>query len=332
MCLNPSIIKYGLDNKPLVVPCGKCIECRSIRTDEWATRIILESRQHKQNCFISLTYNDDNLPKGKTLSKGDYQKFLKRLRIFLARSANIKIRYFGCGEYGSEGGRPHYHFIIFGWCPSDLRYFFTDDNGCKIYQSKTLADIWGNGFVTVGVDLNKKTVKYVAKYLQKYDNTEYKIKPFITMSTRPGIGACAVKKSMLNDNHLYFDGQVKPLPRYFKKVLERLFPEEYAVFSKSNLDKYLKVCREAVTFVYTDIPSYKRSWNIVGDTIIKCVDPNYSVGKNSQFITVFYENSEYYKKLTSRRKKILSKKIGKCLDINFVLDYNLYRSLTVRKT
>ena len=110
MCLNPSIIKF--ENKPLIVSCGKCVECKSIRTDEWTSRIILESRQHKQNCFITLTYNDANIPTGNTLSKPDYQKFLKRLRFHLGRSA---IRYFGCGEYGSLNSRPHYHFIIFGY-------------------------------------------------------------------------------------------------------------------------------------------------------------------------------------------------------------------------
>lgn len=318
MCLNPSIIKFGIDKKPLIVPCGKCIECRSVRTDEWSTRIILESRQYKENCFISLTYNDANIPEGNTLSKADYQKFLKRLRIYLSRSANIKIRYFGCGEYGSKYGRPHYHFIIFGWCPKDLQYFFTDDNGCKIYQSKTLANIWGNGFVTVGVDLNKTTVKYVAKYLQKFDNTDYKVKPFITMSTKPGIGACAVKKSMLDDNHLYFDGQVKPLPRYFKKVLEKLFPEEYRIFAKTNLDKYLKICSDSVTFVFQGV---LQKPVLFGDRF-------YNIGSsNSGYYTVFYEESEYYKKLCNKRKKILSKRIGRCLDKNFVLDYNLYKKL-----
>ncbi|EBW8988162.1 hypothetical protein BXL21_24545 [Salmonella enterica subsp. enterica serovar Enteritidis] len=47
-----------------------------------------------QNCFITLTYNDENLPEGGTLVRKHLTDFFKRLRKhFTGRT----IRYFACG-------------------------------------------------------------------------------------------------------------------------------------------------------------------------------------------------------------------------------------------
>ena len=61
--------------------------------------------------FLTLTYNDDNLPSDVGLHKDDLQRFFKRLRKALDTK---KIRYFACGEYGDTTSRPHYHAIVFG--------------------------------------------------------------------------------------------------------------------------------------------------------------------------------------------------------------------------
>ena len=78
-----------------------------------------EAKLHKENCFITLTYNNNNLPKYKSLVKKELQDFFKRLR----KKYGEGIRYYACGEYGPKGKRPHYHAIIFGWKPKDLKYF-----------------------------------------------------------------------------------------------------------------------------------------------------------------------------------------------------------------
>lgn len=72
----------------VLVPCGKCIVCRQNRSAEWSARLVHESQYWEKKCFITLTYNNDNVPivideKNSqgilTLNKTDYQKFIKRL-------------------------------------------------------------------------------------------------------------------------------------------------------------------------------------------------------------------------------------------------------------
>lgn len=50
----------------LSVPCGKCDDCRNIQQTEWRTRILFDIFETYQNggicLFLTLTYNNDNLP------------------------------------------------------------------------------------------------------------------------------------------------------------------------------------------------------------------------------------------------------------------------------
>ena len=137
----------------------------------------LESKNWKKNCFITLTYNNPNLPHNengkKTLKKKDLQDFLKRLRYYekgietweLTKETN-PIRYFACGEYGPKGGRPHYHLCIFNWIPDDLKIYKLNKYNQPIYKSKKLMKYWGKGFVTIE-ELNYNTANYVAQYTLK---------------------------------------------------------------------------------------------------------------------------------------------------------------------
>lgn len=45
------------------IPCGKCIGCRLDYSKNWATRCVLEASQWEHNWFITLTYDEDHLPK-----------------------------------------------------------------------------------------------------------------------------------------------------------------------------------------------------------------------------------------------------------------------------
>lgn len=76
------------------VPCGQCVNCRLNHSREWAIRCTHEAQMWDQNCFITLTYNDENLPEGGTLVRKHLTDFFKRLRKhFTGRT----IRYFACG-------------------------------------------------------------------------------------------------------------------------------------------------------------------------------------------------------------------------------------------
>jgi len=66
---------------------------------------MLESLCHEDNAFITLTYDNENLPENATLVPKDLKDFQKRLRYH----ANIDLRFFSVGEYGEKTQRPHYH-------------------------------------------------------------------------------------------------------------------------------------------------------------------------------------------------------------------------------
>ena len=65
------------DYRTIAIPCGKCEQCRAAQAAEWGTRAIIETKAHKENCFITLTYNNENLPKKRTLQKKNYKNFGK---------------------------------------------------------------------------------------------------------------------------------------------------------------------------------------------------------------------------------------------------------------
>ena len=107
----------------VTIPCGRCIGCRLERSRQWAMRCVHEASLYEQNCFITLTYNEESLPKNRSLVKKHFQDFIRSLRDQLRYlnelhdlkrgfceypQKDARIRYFHCGEYGEENGRPHY--------------------------------------------------------------------------------------------------------------------------------------------------------------------------------------------------------------------------------
>ena len=177
------------DYRTIAIPCGKCEQCRAAQAAEWGTRAIIETKAHKENCFTTLTYNNENLPKKRTLQKKELQKFWKRLR----KNTKKKIRYLACGEYGPKTKRPHYHAIIFGYIPKDLKFKKITKQKDTLYTSKEIEKIWGKGYAIVG-NATEESAAYVARYTTKKLNTTITIKrnrekEFIVMSRKPAIGS-----------------------------------------------------------------------------------------------------------------------------------------------
>ncbi len=85
-----------------------------------------------------------------------------------------RLRYYQAGEYGKPTqendfiARPHYHAIIFGHDFKDKK-FFQEKEGCILYTSDSLDNIWGNGYGSVG-EVNFSTAAYVARYIMKKTN------------------------------------------------------------------------------------------------------------------------------------------------------------------
>lgn len=128
-------------------------------------RMMHEMSLHEDNCFITLTYDDENLPEDSSLNKKHFQKFMKDLR---NDNRGKKIRFFHCGEYGEQTFRPHYHAILFGHDFEDRRLFKTQ-NDINIYTSDRLTNLWSRGFSTVG-DASFESAAYVARYVTKKIN------------------------------------------------------------------------------------------------------------------------------------------------------------------
>lgn len=237
MCLYPQdlgLFAYK-NNVPRFVPCGHCVECLEARASEWALRVMDEVSLTDSSCMITLTYRD--APEG--LKKAHLQQFIKDLRKRLDR-IGVKIRYFGCGEYGSKGGRPHYHVIIFGWQPSDIRPFFKR-KGHDVYISNFVSEVWKKGYITVEA-VTYHSAKYCAKYLQKFSDVGDKQPPFVLMSLKPGIGAGAIDLSKIrSDGKIVREGKEYNVPRYYRKVIERARGDYFKELFARRLERSRKV-------------------------------------------------------------------------------------------
>lgn len=127
-----------------IVPCRKCEGCRHDFARHKMTQICHEASMYFngvsfENSFITLTYNDDNIPAYGALDYfSDWRNFLKRLRVELSPK---KIRFFMIGEYGEKNLRPHYHAIIFGHDFPDRQYLDVR-HGNILYRSPLLEKCW----------------------------------------------------------------------------------------------------------------------------------------------------------------------------------------------
>jgi hypothetical protein len=203
---------------------------------------------HEHNAFITLTYNDENLPVDHSIHKEELQKFFKRLR----KNTGVKIRYFACGEYGSKKKtfRPHYHAVIFGYDFPDKR-LWSKKRGNLLYTSKILDKAWQHkGWASIG-DVTFESAAYVARYTMKkrkgdpeaqtkdgrlnkhyyqiidFDTGEvmFQVEPeFCLMSRNPGLGSTWLAKykgDVEKDFLTLLDGSKHAIPKYYDALLEK---------------------------------------------------------------------------------------------------------------
>lgn len=217
------------------VPCGNCVGCRLERSRQWAVRCMHEASLYEDNCFLTLTYADEFLPPFNSLDRTAFPRFMKRLR---KRYAERRVRYYHCGEYGSEMGRPHYHALLFGFDFPD-KVLWTERGGFPIWRSPSLEALWSEkgkplGLTEIG-SVTFESASYVARYLVKksggpsyyFDSEtgEYAEREaeYVTMSRRPGIGRVWYDhyrdETYRSDSVLARGVECKP-PRYYDKLYE----------------------------------------------------------------------------------------------------------------
>lgn len=247
---------------PIKIRCKKCVSCRLSYSGMWAIRIMHETKSHEHNSFITLTYDEKYLPKNRSLNKKHFQKFMKSLR---KKIAPIKIRYYHCGEYGEQLGRPHYHAIIFGYDFPDKKYLKTR-MGNKLYTSELLRKVWKKGHVSVG-QVSYESAAYVARYCVKKINGKTsqgkpeflhyadigepiiniqtaeiytKQKEYVTMSRRDGIGYEFYKKYKddiypMDEVVILGRGKLRP-PEYYDRLYEMDEPEVMKVIKERRAE------------------------------------------------------------------------------------------------
>lgn len=216
------------------VPCGKCPACISKRSNGWIFRLLEEDKTADQAWFCTFTYENKYFtressrltPSGfMTLVKYDWQNYMKNLRNeFRYRAINPltgkmkyyydkvpKIKYYMCGEYGSQTYRPHYHAIMFGLSRDVIAKHWT----------------FGNVFLD---QVNGNTVAYTTKYMNKgkvipVHSGDDRIPEFQLTSIH--LGASYVTPDTIryhnediSRNYLTGNGGVKiPMPRYYRNKL-----------------------------------------------------------------------------------------------------------------
>lgn len=256
------------------VPCGCCPDCRADLAREWSNRCLLELEDNDNvGCFVTLTYNDFNLPiddDGPSLRKRDFQLFMKRLRWFFPSK---RIRFFACGEYGPRTNRPHYHSILFGLGLSDFGDCIVkkyNKLGQPLWTSDILSRIWPFGYHLIGA-VTKESCDYVARYtLKKQFDLDsvgkyplHILPPFTLCSRRPGIGMLRRDAIILGSDlseRIVCDGHngsvyTFPIPKSFIKTakssglaLDKLAVKSYNDSKNGNIRLLSDLATEGLSY------------------------------------------------------------------------------------
>ena len=235
---------------PFQLPCGRCIGCRMEKARQWGIRCLHEKKMWRDNCYVTLTYQDKFLPPGGSLSLRDVQLFMKRLRKWRNSSKEDPVRFFLGGEYGEENKRPHYHALLFNVGFPDLRRIGANKRGESLYTSETLSGLWSVdgeplGHVSVG-EVTFDSAVYCAKYSMKkvtgdaaashyevydqYGEVHVRRPEFAVMSRRPGIGAGYYAKygeEIRNLDSVVVAGREVRPPRFYDSRTLSLMGEDH---------------------------------------------------------------------------------------------------------
>lgn len=219
-----------------------------------------EASQHENNCFVTLTYSDDELPYSENLIYSHVQKFLKALR-----KRGHKVRFYAAGEYGELYGRPHWHLCLFGYKPTDLEFFKKTWNNDILYTSPSIDEAWfrrdrqgrnvNRGFATVG-NLTHESAGYAARYCLKkitgelahehyehvtrYGELVNRVPEFARMSLKPGIGHDWFERyrdDVFPRDEVIVNGRKVSPPRYYSALYEITHPDDFARVVQSRRAK-----------------------------------------------------------------------------------------------
>lgn len=252
-------------------PCGKCLYCLEKRRLPWTVRLTHERRFWSRfgipTYFVTLTYDDANLPKD-GVNKRDIQLFLKRLRKLYSFLESNKLKYFCVSEYGPSTHRPHYHLILFGL------------NRNISSALRIVSKSWNNGFVKVS-KVKPSRIKYVTKYSTKFfdklndSNSENFDEPSYPSKCVPefrliskGIGLSFISSQNVefyrnNPDKLFLmlDGDKFSLPRYYR---DKIFDKDDLRFKHLCFEESLMKHLDFIYFYYHKLLPYDLARRVNG--------------------------------------------------------------------
>lgn len=235
----------------MMLPCGSCVGCRLEHSRQWATRCLHEASLYDDNCFITLTYNAEHLPRNGSLVPRDLQLFLKRLR----KKYGANIRFYACGEYGELNRRPHYHACIFNHDFADKYAWKRSESGELLFRSEELEKLWKKGHSSIGA-VTFESAAYVARYIMKKVNGDAqkdhynwpddngnrysRVPEFTRMSLRPGIGSGWFERyhsDVYPGDFVVINGKKSRPPRFYDERLKKIDPEAYEKLKEERRER-----------------------------------------------------------------------------------------------
>lgn len=242
---------FDQQSRTVPVPCGKCPDCLKRRLASWSFRLEVEALNWEVQHFVTLTYNTEYVPISDntfmTLNPSHLTNYFKRLRKRVGQ-----LKYYACGEYGTQNKRPHYHLIIFGnsnmhhsdvinaWTDPDSQYPNPDKGSSKKWLNKPYGDVYFG-------KVEAASIRYTVQYYDKGDwykahQRDDRVPEFSRMSQ--GIGRsfltpAQIKAFLLDPSKGYIydkNGHKIAIPAYYKKRLyDYLAPESVIAHHPSIL-------------------------------------------------------------------------------------------------
>lgn len=186
MCTDPIQRHRKILNKTVVdiLPCGKCPECLKKKQSGFMVRAIEECRKYGRCTLVTLTYNDNSVPKREfidedsgeialvnSLNREDIKKWKREVRrdYFKRFSCPFpKFSFAFCGEYGPRTFRPHYHGLLIGldqYHLNILEKYWQEHYGFTVFENVPIVSTDGNDNIGCAA-------RYVSKYCVKPQEVE----------------------------------------------------------------------------------------------------------------------------------------------------------------
>lgn len=211
------------DKRVAYVPiaCGKCIECRRMKANEWKTRLFEEIKDEgHQWSFVTLTFSEKSLNSIRNYLK---ERYIIHYDYQTEKTGIIDSR---TGEFKETNNPEKYHDdnAVATWAvrkflerwrkltKKSVKHWLITEKGhngtkrihlhgmIKSTDDKFIRERWAYGWVWIGKYVNNETINYIMKYVTKVDRVNLGFEGKILSSK--GIGAKYVN-SINFKRHVY---------------------------------------------------------------------------------------------------------------------------------